>query len=222
MRALSRILAIVRTDCLIRFRRSSTVVIFLLLCIAAYLWIPDPATGRALMQIDERRALYNSSALSIATASLCTILLGWVGFYMVSNSLQRDVETRTGFVLASTTVRNAEYLAGKFLGNVAFLAAVIAAFMVSSMVMQLIRGEAPLQPHVFLLHYLLLVPPMVVTVSVLAILFECIRFLSGRFGDVVYFFLWSFLITIVIISTEKMGLNWAVYFDVSGFGFMLK
>src|SRR3990172_2553381 len=127
MRALSRILAIVRTDCLIRFRRSSTVVIFLLLCIAAYLWIPDPATGRALMQIDERRALYNSSALSIATASLCTILLGWVGFYMVSNSLQRDVETRTGFVLASTTVRNAEYLAGKFLGNVAFLAAVIAA-----------------------------------------------------------------------------------------------
>jgi hypothetical protein len=221
--ALLRIRAITSTDFRIRFRRSSTAVIFLLLCIAAYLWIPDPSTGRALLQMKEQRALYNSPALAMATASLCGILLGLVGYYLVSNSIGRDIRTRTGFVIASTTVRNHEYLIGIFLGNVLFLSVIILGFMVSSIVMQLVRGEAAVRFSSFLWHYALLLPPMIIFVSAIAVLFESVRWLSGRFGDLCYFFVWMFAFATVAVSAEKLGgTNWSSYFDTFSFAFMLE
>jgi len=217
-----RIAAIVKADFWIRFRRVSTIVIFLGLSIGAYLWIPDVSTGRALLQVDERRAIYNSAALGLATASLCTILLGLVAYYMVSSSIRRDIVTRTGFIIASTPVRNVEYLTGKFLGNVVYLSALVTGFMLSAMVMQLVRGEAPLQPLVFLYHYLILVPPMIVSVSVLALVFESIPFLSGKFGDVAYFFVWMFLLVLIAEGSKTAGKpNWASYFDISGLGMIM-
>ena len=64
---LGRIAAIVGADFRIRFRRVSTLVIFLLVSFSAYLWVPDPATGRALLQVGGRRAVYNSAAIGMAT-----------------------------------------------------------------------------------------------------------------------------------------------------------
>ena len=219
----SRIFAIVKADFKIRFRRSSTLVIFILLCVSAYLWIPAPSTGRALLQISKQRALYNSAALSVGTASLCTILLTFIGFYMVSNSIRRDINARTGFIIASTTVTNAEYIVGKFLGNAAFLTTVAFGFMLSSMVMQVVRGEAPLEPLVFLKHYLLMIPPMIVFVSVAALVFESVRFLSGKFGDLAYFFVWTLLVLLVAVATEdpRAGSRWAYYIDTTGMGYMV-
>jgi len=73
---------------------------------------------------------------------------------------------------------------GKFLGNVVFLSSFVGGYMVVSMVMQLVRGEAPLEPLIFLKQYAIMTPATIVFVSVTAIVFESIPFLSGRFGDV--------------------------------------
>ena len=43
--SLHRIAAIVHADFLLRFRRVSTVVCFLLLSALAYLWVPRPRAG---------------------------------------------------------------------------------------------------------------------------------------------------------------------------------
>lgn len=221
--ACQRIRAITVTDFRIRIRQSSTAVIFLLLCIAAYMWIPDPSSGRALLQMKGQRALYNSPALALATASLCSILLGLIGYYLVSNSIGRDTRTRTGFVIASTNIRNHEYLIGIFLGNVVFLLVVIFGFMMSCIAMQFVRGEAPLQFFSFVWHYSILLPPMVVFVSAVAVLFESIRWLSGRFGDVVYFFVWMFTLAVVAIASEKaLERSWTSYVDTFSFAFMLE
>ena len=67
--SLSRMIAIVRADFLVRFRRPSTLVVFLLLSAFAYVWIPAPTTGRALIQIDGHRALINSGAIGTGTRS---------------------------------------------------------------------------------------------------------------------------------------------------------
>lgn len=218
---LRRLAAIVKADLLIRFRRPSTIVVFLLLSAFAYLWIPDPATGRALIVIDDKRAIYNSAAIGMATASLGTIFIGLAGFYVISNAIRRDVQSRCGYVIASTTMRAPEYLLGKVFGNIVFLSTFMTGFMVSSMAMLLVRGEAPLQPVVFAKQYLLLVPPAIVFVSVVAIVFESIPFLSGKFGDVAYFFLWMGSLGVVATNIGKGGHpGWAGYFDTSGFGFL--
>jgi hypothetical protein len=217
-----RIAAIVRADFLIRFRRLSTLVIFLLLSFFAYVWIPDPSTGRTLMQIGRGRVLYNSAAIGMATALLATIFIGLVGFYVTSNAVQRDLNSRCGFVIASTTMKTHEYIAGKFAGNVVFLATFVSGFMLVSMAMVLVRGEAPLQPFVFAKQYLILVPSAIVFVAVLSIVFESIPFLAGRFGDVVYFIFWVGSLGVVASSMEQGKAGILRYFDFSAFGYLFE
>ena len=219
---LTRLAAIVRVDFLVRFRRVSTVIVFLLLGAFAYVWLPPPSSGRTLIQINDHRAIYNSGAIGMGTASLGMIFVGLFGFYVISNAIRRDVVTRCGLVAASTPMRAGEYLLGKFLGNVLFLTTFLGGFMLTSMAMLLVRGEAPLEPLVFVGQYLLLTPSAVVFVSAVAVLFESIPFLSGKFGDVAYFFFWmAFLGLVISDKASKNGVSWARYFDVTGFGFMM-
>lgn len=219
---INRLIAIVRADFLIRLRRPSTLVVFLLLSAMSYLWVPDPSTGRALIQIDGHRALYNSAAIGLATAILGTIFVGLFGFYVISNALKRDVLSRCGYVIASTTMRGSEYIAGKFAGNVVFLSVFMFGFMLASMTMVLVRGEAPLEPFTFMMPYLLLTPPSIVFVSAVAIFFECTPILRSKFGDVAYFFLWLATLGIVASIEKGKSAGWAQYFDVSGFGFLMQ
>ncbi len=220
--SLRRIRAIIGADVRIRFRRLSTLVIFLLLSAMAYLWVPDPATGRALMHINGQRALYNSAAVGVGTAALACIFIGMIGFYVVSNAVGRDARSRCGFVIASTNVSSLEYLAGKFGGNVVFLTTFTLGFMCSSMAMILVRGEAPLQPLLFAKQYALIIPSTIFIVSALALVFESIPFLSGRLGDVAYFFLWCMMIGFSANAIEHGG-SPRIFgaFDVSGLGYLI-
>jgi hypothetical protein len=219
---LHRLAAIVRADFLIRLRRPSTVVIFLLLSALAYLWVPAPSTGKCLIQVNGRRALYDSAAIGMATAMLGTIFIGLAGYYVVSNAIRRDVLSRCGYVIASTTMRSSEYIAGKFAGNLVFLTVFMSGFMLASMSMLLVRGEAPLDPIVFITQYLLLVPPVLVFVSALAILFECTPGLRGKFGDVVYFFLWAGSAGAAASLIDRPNPPvWPRYIDFTGLGFSM-
>src|SRR3954451_4570822 len=222
MNSLGRIVAIVRADFLLRFRRVSTVVLFLLLSAFAYVWVPAPSSGRTLIQINGHRAIYNSGAIGMGTASLAMIFIGLFGYYVISNAIRRDITTRCGLVAASTPMRSVEYLLGKFLGNLAFLITFTAGFMLSSMAMLLVRGEARLEPLVFVSQYLLLTPAAIILVSAVAVLFESIRFLSGKLGDVAYFFVFITCIG-VVASNEVSGgrIPWTRALDFTGFGFMI-
>ncbi len=218
-----RIVAVIKTDFLLRFRKASTAVIFLILCVAAYLWIPDPSSGKALIQLNEQRALYNSSALAIGTSTIFTLMMGLFGYYLVSNSIKKDIQTRTGFILASTTLKNSEYLIGKFAGNVLFLTALSFGFLISSIIMQLIRGEGPIEPFIFLAYYAVMIPPLIIFVSTIAIVFESIRFLSGKFGDVLYFAVWLTVLSVGAIGSEKKGYpNAGSYVDSMGMGYLIE
>jgi hypothetical protein len=197
------------------------VVLFLLLSATAYLWVPPISSGRALMQINGQRALYNSAAIGIGTAMLGTIFIGLGGFYVISNAVKRDVLSRCGFVMASTTMRSSEYLLGKLLGNILFLSTFMTGFMLTAMAMLLVRGEAPLEPWIFAKQYLLLVPPTITFVAVLGILFESVPWLSGRFGDVLYFFLWATTLGVVANAMEHGAPRWVACFDFTGLGFLM-
>jgi hypothetical protein len=213
---MNRIAAIAAADVRIRFRRTSTVVVFLLLSGLAYLWVPAPSTGRALMIVNGRRALYNSAAIAMATSLLGALFVGLAGFYVVSNAVSRDARSRVGSIIAATPLRSGEYIVGKFLGNVLFLATFFAGFMLVSMAMVLVRGEGPLQPWIFISQYLLLAPPPIVFVSALAILFECVPWLSGRGGDVAYFFVFTIAMGVTTAAVTGGGMAWAAYLDPSG------
>jgi hypothetical protein len=219
--------AVVVTDLRLRLRQTSTLVVFLLLSALPYLWVPDPATGRAVFVVDERRVLYDSAALGLATGVLCSVLLGLFGYYLVSNSLARDLRTRCGWVIASTPVGNLEYLLAKVAGHVAFLATLGAGSMVCAMAMQVVRGEAPLAPWPFAVPYLLLLPPTLVFVSAVAVLFESVPWLSGKLGDVLFFAGWMTFagLAAALEGTAvppRAGPRPSALLDVSGLGFVVQ
>ncbi len=220
--SLRRIVAIVRADFLLRFRRPSTLIVFLLLSAFAYVWIPAPSTGRALIQIDGHRAIYNSGAIGMGTASLGMMFVGLFGYYVISNAIRRDIVSRCGVIAASTPMRSGEYLLGKFFGNLAFLTVFLAGFMLSSMAMLMVRGEARIEPLIFVQQYLLLTPAAIIFVSAVAVLFESIPLLSGKLGDVFYFFFWMTFMGLAIGDQVSGGrMQWARCLDFSGFGFMI-
>ena len=65
-------------------------------------------------------------------------------------------------------------------------------------------------------------PPAIVFVAAVAVLFESIRWLSGKLGDVFYFFLWMTVIGLVVANEVSKGaVNWARCVDFTGFGFMI-
>jgi hypothetical protein len=150
------------------------------------------------------------------------MFVGLFGYYVISNAIRRDITTRCGFVAASTPMRSIEYLLGKFFGNVTFLVTFTTGFMLSSMAMVLVRGEAPLEPVVFIRQYFLLTPAAIILVSAVAVFFESVRFLSGKFGDVVYFFLFMGFIGLVAGNEASGGkIPWTRALDFTGFGFMI-
>lgn len=214
-----RIRDVLWADFLVRIRKPATVVIFLVLCFSAYLWVPDPSAGYALISVHGQRVLYDSPAMAFATGVLYSLLMTLFGFFIVKGSIEIDSRSRCGLVIASTPTASWEYLLGKILGNVLFLTTLAVGFMLSSMVMQLVRGEASLDPIPYLVYYALLVPPGIMFVSSVAVLFESTARLAGRAGEVLYFFLWTLLLG-VSIAWHTQGANPGLYFDYTGVGFL--
>ena len=118
---LRQVLSIAATDVRLRLRRPSTLWLILILSGMAYLLIPDPSTGVALMVVDGARALYTSQVVALATAGLASLFLTFAGFYLASNTIRRDLIARTGGIIAATPVSSGTYLVGKFLGGAAYL-----------------------------------------------------------------------------------------------------
>ena len=214
---MQRITSIVLADFKFRFRRTAAVITLLVVAAGVYFIVPEISTGRTIMQVGGGRVLYTSAAVALGTGMFCTLFTSVVGFYIVSNSFRRDILTRTGFVIAATSVTSTEYIVGKFLGNALYLFAIMLACMTSSMVMFLLRGEGPLEPLTFLSIYLWLVTPTIAFCSAIALAFEALPLLSGRFGDVLFFLVWGTFLGVsgAYIDTQG-GPNWLCALDIVG------
>ncbi len=220
-----RVLAVARSDARARMRRPVLAFLLVAVPLLVYVAIPDPRTGRGILEIEKARALYTSPALAFATAGLLPFLLALFGFYLVNGALENDRLTGMGLVAGSTPVSDAEYLLGKLLGNITLLAAVTFGFMTSAMAMHLVRGEGPLQPLVYLAHYAVLVGPSLVSVAALALFFECVPALSGRGGDVLYFFVLTGAIPLSVEpwrAPGTTGISPGAFFDFSGLAFVMR
>ena len=216
---LRQVLSIAGTDLRLRLRRPATLWLILILSGLAYVLIPDPATGRALMVVDGARALYTSQVVALATAGLASLFLTFAGFYLSSNTIRRDLIARTGGIIAATPVSSGAYLVGKFCGGAAYLGLITGVYVLNVMAMHLLRGEGPLEPFTYFLTYALALGPAIIVVAALALMFECVPPLSGRLGDVLYFFIWAVLLAMGAMSE---GGGTGRYLDVMGLGFIMR
>jgi hypothetical protein len=195
--ALRPALAIARADFQERTRRYS---FFLALLFAVFLGYAA-ATGKMFLQFDDYRGVYTSGWIGTLVALVITCFVSLVGFYVVKNSVERDRSTGVGQILAATPLSKITYAFGKFLSNFAVLSSMVAILALAALVMQFwVAEDAHFDLWALLSPFLLIALPTIALTAALALCFEMLPLLRGGFGNVAWFFVWSFGIAAPAIS----------------------
>jgi hypothetical protein len=200
-----------RADFLERVRRYSYLVTLLFAVYLGY----AAGTGIISLRLGDYRGVYTSAWIGAMVSLVATTFLSLVGFYIVKNAVDRDRQTRVGEILAATPLTKTSYLLGKLLSNFAVLASMVAVLAVAAVAMQILAAEdRTFHARALLLPFLFLTVPAMALTAAMALLFEVFRFLRGGFGNVLWFFLWTFGIALPAVTNhpqlDPSGL-WMVY-----------
>lgn len=179
-----------RADFLERVRRYSFLIMLGLAAFLSY----QTAVGNVTMRLDQYRGEFNSAWVGSMMALISSFFLGWFGFYLVKGSVARDRETGVGQIMATTPLTRPLYTFGKWASNFAVLLAMNLVLAIAGIGIQFLAGEnTQLNLPALLAPFLFITLPMMALVAAIAVLFESIGFLSGGFGNVLYFFLFVFI-----------------------------
>jgi hypothetical protein len=195
--AVRALLAIARADFLERVRRYSFLV-----TLAATAWVGWLVVqGHVTLRIGSYTGIVNGPWAGALVAVTISTLVSLSGFWVVKNAVQRDRDTRVGEILAATPMSKPLYTMGKFLSNFAVLAAIVAVLAVAAPVLVGLRGGT-MDLSAMLSPFVLIALPAMAVVAALAVLFETLRPLTGGAGNVLWFFVWSAILT-VPLATES-------------------
>lgn len=186
---------IARADFFERVRRYSFLVTLGSMVFLGY----QAAIGNFTVQLGDYRGEFNSAWVGSMLAIIASFMLGWFGFYLVKGSVARDHETGVGQIMAATPLTRPLYTLGKWLSNFAVFVAMIVVLIIAAFAIQALAGESGQYDIAALLTpFLFIALPMLALSAALAVLFESIGFLRGGFGNLVYFILFGFAISLAI------------------------
>lgn len=211
--------ALVLNEWRLRSRRASSLVILLAVAVISWLMVLDPGRGSAMMVVNKQRIAYESQALAFATNLIASLLFGLAGFYLARGRTQEDLRCGTAGVLAATPVTGAQLLGARWLGGFGFLFSLGAVVMLTVWVLQLVRGEGPLQPLPYLQMLVLGLVPGLMLCASLAVLADAWLPLMGKRGDALYWLLWMLQFAFAPATLGRGGglalSGWQV-FDIHG------
>jgi len=187
-----------RADFLERTRRYSFLVMLGLVLWLGYL----SASGQFRMRVPpDYLGVINSAWVGATMTITVTLLLGWVGFYLVKGSVSRDYETGVGQIMATTPLSRPLYTVGKWFSNFAVLGLMILILLGVGIAMNLLAGTAEFDLWALTAPLLFIALPCMAIVAAVAVLFETIAWLRGGLGNILYFFIFIFA---MVASAEGM------------------
>jgi len=212
MNRLRAIFAIMRAGYLNKVRTYRFLVVLVLTIILGYIFVPAADANYVTLGWGSSttfyRGVYDSAWIGALVAMLTGIFLSLSGFYVVNDSVKRDEETRVGQIIATTPIGNPIYTLGNALCNFAVLSTMVAIVFLTSLGMQLIRGEdLAVNLWTLMAPFLVLVLPLMLLVAALAVLFETRPRLSGGAGNVVYAIVWMIGIPLLFDAIDLFGMN---------------
>jgi hypothetical protein len=202
MEPLRRFLAILGADLRERTRSIRFKVVLALVCAAA--WWSFPASDAGYLTVSFGNGLrgeYSSAWIGMVLALFFGVMLSLVGFYLVRGTVVRDFETRVWQLLVATPMTRAGFLLAKWASHMAVFGAILLCGMAVGLVAQFVRGEdraidlwEMAKPIV-----LIAVPGLSVT-AMFAVLFDVVPWLRRTLGNVLYFFVWVFLLSFTVAN----------------------
>lgn len=175
--------------------------------LAALMWwcLPPLEAHYLTMSIDGSRGRYSSAWIGMIEALIYSMALSLFGFFLVRGTLVRDFETRTWRLLVATTMSRGAYLFAKWLSHMLLFVMVIAGGLALGLVVQWLRAE---DRHVDLIELLkpmlLLTLPSLALTATLAVWCDMLPWLRRSAGNVLFFVLWVYLLTLGTTQVSHM------------------
>jgi hypothetical protein len=203
MESLRRFFAILGADLRERSRTARFWIILGLVCAATWWSFPDSSAGYMTVSFGNGvRGAYSSAWIGMVLAMFCGVMLSLAGFYLVRGTVVRDFETRVWQLLVATPMTRAGFLLAKWASHMVVFATIMGAGLVVGLVAQLVRGEDRAVDLIELVKPTLCIalPGLAVT-AMFAVLFDVVPWLRRTGGNVLYFFVWIFMLTLTVANT---------------------
>lgn len=169
------------------------------------------------MNLGDARPIYNSAWIGLAVARLLAEFFPLFAFYLVKNTVERDRRTGVGEIIATTPIGKPTYTLGKWLSNVAVFAVVIGVSILTSLILQFVRAEEfAVDLWALVAPFLFLLLPVLTFIAALAVLFECVNWLRGGFGNLVYYVVYG--ATVVLGDLQGMTGVWPSVYQACSAG----
>ncbi|KZN24611.1 hypothetical protein A4G99_09640 [Haladaptatus sp. R4] len=150
-----------------------------------------------------------------------SVVLLFVGFYLMKNVLDRDRKYEVTRLVASTPISDRTYLVGKWLSNVALGVVIVVTLGLSTIANHAVNGVGPTNPISLLFPLFVFALPLCALVGAVSLLFETVDTLNGTFGNICYFLLVPMVLGTTLSpvgSTLPSELPlWTKGFDVMGY-----
>ncbi|MFP7723557.1 ABC transporter permease [Lysobacter sp. A3-1-A15] len=186
--------AILIADLRERTRTRRFWVVLGLVGLATWLCFPAVDSGQLAVSVDGARGRYSSAWTGLTLAMVYSIMLAWLGFYLVRGTVARDFDTRVWQLLVATPMTRSGYLVAKWGSHMAVFSLVLAVGLGVGVVAQWVRAEDGAFDLVELVKpVLILTVPALSLTAFFAILFDMVPMLRRTGGNVLYFFVWIML-----------------------------
>jgi hypothetical protein len=207
--SLRRFASILGADLRERTRSARFWIILGLVCAATWLSFPHPSAGYMTVSFGGGvRGAYSSAWIGMVLAMFFGVMLSLFGFYLVRGTVVRDFETRVWQLLVATPMTRAGFLLAKWTSHMVVFAAIMAAGLAVGLVAQFVRAEDRAVDLVELVKpALLLALPGLGMTAMFAVLFDVVPWLRRTGGNVLYFFVWIFLISMSVANMEQGAAN---------------
>jgi len=206
--------AIIKGDYLQRTRSYAFLVTLAISLYVAYTFVPAPEAAYTTVRIGNYIGENNSAWIGHVTAMMTSVFLSMIGFFLVNNSLKKDIETEVGMIIATTRVSNFKYLLSKTLSNFLVLMSIMAIVLLMSFFIFYFRSTGfSFEISQFVIPYLFVTLPSLFIVSALAVVAEV--FLGRR--SVIQYIGFFILFNVVVANIQmKKGSEMLTYIDPFG------
>ncbi|MCU4743246.1 ABC transporter permease [Halobacteria archaeon AArc-m2/3/4] len=146
-----------------------------------------------------------SAYVGLTTGVTGATILLFVGYYVLTGSLERDRSTGVDQLVASTPVENWSYLLGKWLSHLGIVSVILVTLGSGALIDHLVHGVGTTNPlwifgAVFFVGF-----PLGCFVAGVTVLFQSIDRLAGTLGNVVYVFGAMTLLSVFLAIAHDRG-----------------
>ncbi len=197
------LLTLARHEWLLRSRRNSSLVILGLVIVASWLMIPDNTGTMTLFAVENQRMAYDSHTLAVGGGMMGNLLFGVLGFFLCRGRSQQELQCGVAPLLATSPLSGHWLLLGRWMGSLVFLMSLAAVDLLTVMLLQLLHGEARLNPGPYLAMWLLGMGPPLLLCASMAVLCDACAPLMRRRGDLLFFACWVGQFAVLPFTLEE-------------------